>query len=165
MQGFPYREGQGRFRATARVEDLTLDYAPGWQPVTVAGAQVEFDGPALRAAAAAGTLGQIAVRDGWVELADWRESLLVIRADASADAGAARDFFASSPLAPRLGATFARLSASGPLEAEIAMFLPIKQFEDRAINVHGRASSGSATGNSLRRICAASCSAARPRRR
>ncbi len=139
LRGFPYREGQGRFRATARVEDLTLDYAPGWQPVTVAGAQVEFDGPALRAAAAAGTLGQIAVRDGWVELADWRESLLVIRADASADAGAARDFFASSPLAPRLGATFARLSASGPLEAEIAMFLPIKQFEDRAINVHGTA--------------------------
>ncbi|HSG89445.1 MAG TPA: YhdP family protein, partial [Pseudomonadales bacterium] len=139
LRGFPYREGEGRFRATAKVEDLTLDYAPGWQPVTVATAEVEFAGPALRATASAGAIGQIGIRDGWAELADWREALLVIRANATADAGAARDFFASSPLAPRLGATFERLSAAGPLEAEVAMYLPIKQFENRAINVHGTA--------------------------
>ena len=139
LRGFPYREGQGRFVATARVEDLTLDYAPGWMPVTGASAEATFDGPSLRVAASAGNLGQIGVRGAWAELADWREALLVIRANVAADAGAVRGFFASSPLAPRLGSTFERLSASGPLSGEVAMYLPIKQFSDRAINVHGMA--------------------------
>ena len=33
-KGFPYREGQGRFRAVAQVEGAALNYAPGWPQVT-----------------------------------------------------------------------------------------------------------------------------------
>ena len=137
LRGFPYREGQGRFVATARVEDVTLDYAPGWLPVTGLAAEVQFEGPTLHVAADSGRIGELGIRGGRADLADWRDAQLVVRGDVAADAGAVRGFFASSPLAPRLGATLQRLSASGPLTGEVVMYLPIRNFEDRAINVHG----------------------------
>jgi uncharacterized protein (TIGR02099 family) len=138
-QGFPYREGQGRFLATAEVEDLTLDYAPGWPPLTGMTARAEFSGASLRATAATGTVGQMTLRGATAEVRDWLDSLLLIRADATADAGAVHAFLASSPLAPRLGSAFPRLSGSGPIEGEVVMYLPLRQFADHVITVHGRA--------------------------
>lgn len=139
LRGFPYREGQGRFRATAEVEGLALDYAPGWQPVTGVRAHVEFSGPSLQATVAAGAVGGVTIRDATAEIRDWRDSLLVVRADAAADVGAVRSFFAASPLAPRLGRTFQRASGTGPVEGEVVMYLPLRQFADRVITVRGRA--------------------------
>ena len=73
-----------------------------------------------------------------------------------------------SPLAPSLGAGFADLQGSGPVTGELAMYLPIKEFDQRVITVmrtldgvtlqhrqqpyrgrrRDRRSSGSATGRS-----------------
>lgn len=139
VRGFPYREGQGSFHAVARAEGATVHFADGWQPVTGVAATAEFDGPSLKVVASTANIGGIAVRGATAEVADFRESILVVRADAAGDAGSVKEFFATSPLAPRLGAAFARLTASGPVEGEVVMYLPIKQFADRVITVRGMA--------------------------
>lgn len=139
VTGFPYREGQGRFHAEADVEGATLVYARGWQPVTGIAGRVAFDGAAMRISGASGSLGNLTLRDAAAEVADWRNSVVVVRSSAVGDAADVYRFFRSSPLAPRLGATFGRLGAAGPVEGLVAMYLPIKQFADRVFSVQGRA--------------------------
>lgn len=142
-RGFPYRDGQGLFRAAAHAEGLTLAYAPGWPAAEGLAVDVIFEGPGFRASNLRGTVAGIEVPAATAELADWRDSLLILRADLAGDAGAAQRLLASSPLAPRLGETFGRLQASGRLAGEAVMLLPLKQFAERVITV-------SASGRGLR---------------
>ncbi len=139
VRGFPYRDGQGRFVAVAQVQDVTLDYAPGWMPLTSVSGQAEFTGTSMRVSDASGAVGGLRFRDGTAELDDWRESRLVVRAQAAGDAGAVHGFFQASPVAANLGSIFPRLSGSGPVEGEVVMYLPIKEFDRRSVAVRGRA--------------------------
>jgi uncharacterized protein (TIGR02099 family) len=134
-RGFPYREGQGRFAARGRVEDLVLAYAPGWPLAEGLDLDVTFDGPGASATELSGRVAGIEVSGATAQLADWRESLLILRADVAGDAGAAHRFLARSPIGPGLGPTFARLQASGRLAGEAVMLLPLKSFADRVITV------------------------------
>jgi uncharacterized protein YhdP len=138
-RGFPYRDGEGRFWAEADVEGVTLRYGPGWEPVSGLQAQVEFDGPSMEVRNASAIVGGIRVERGDAAVLDWRQGILIIRADATADAGAAQLFLGSSPLGPRLGRVFAKLRAAGPVEGEVVMYLPLREFEDRSITVRARA--------------------------
>ena len=58
-----------------------------------------------------------------------------MRGNASGDAGRAIRLLQSTPLAPSFGAAFADLAGAGPMQGEIAMYLPIKDFEKRVVTV------------------------------
>jgi uncharacterized protein (TIGR02099 family) len=134
-RGFPYREVAGHFFARARVEGLSLHYAPGWPTADNVDLLAEFAGPGFIATDISGSIAGVRVRGARAELADWRESLLVLHAPASADAGAVQRLLARSPLGPKLGPVFARLTAAGPLDGEAVMMLPLKEFASRVITV------------------------------
>jgi uncharacterized protein (TIGR02099 family) len=134
-RGFPYRDGEGRFAARARVEGLALAYAPGWPQAEGLALDATFEGPGLAVSGASGSLASVRIASGTAELADWRESLLIVRADAEGDAGDVQRLLAGSPLGPALGETFARLDAAGRLAGEAVLVLPLKQFADRVITV------------------------------
>ncbi len=137
--GFPYREGQGVFRVTADVQDATLHYAPGWPDAAGLNARVEFRGPGMQVDATAGTVGGLAISAASADVDDWRDGFLVVRAETQADAGAACQFLSASPLATKLGDTFARLKASGPLSAQVVLFLPVHDLDQHVATVQGRA--------------------------
>ncbi|MBM2853591.1 MAG: hypothetical protein HW417_519 [Steroidobacteraceae bacterium] len=134
-RGFPYREGQGRFHAEARVKGVTLFYAPGWPEIRGLDAEIVFDGPAMHALATRGSLAGIAITQAEANSADYRDSIIALRASARGDAGRAIRMLQDSPLAPSLGAGFADLTGSGPVTGELTMYLPIKNFEQRIITV------------------------------
>jgi len=138
-QGFPYRDGQGRFHIVAQVEGASLDYAPGWPQVTDVNGTVVFDGPSMKVVASSARSDGLVARDATAEIPDFRDSILLVRTAASGDAGKVHEFFAATPLAPNLGSLFARLSATGPISGELVMYLPIKQFADHVVTVHGTA--------------------------
>ncbi|MSQ92460.1 MAG: TIGR02099 family protein [Gammaproteobacteria bacterium] len=137
-RGFPYREGQGRFHAEARVKDVTLFYASGWPEIRGLDAEIVFDGPAMHVVATRGSLAGIAIAPAEANSADYRESIIALRASARGDAGRAIRMLQDSPLAPSLGAGFADLTGSGPVTGELTMYLPIKDFEQRIITVMTR---------------------------
>lgn len=139
VRGFPYREGGGRFVASAQAEGVTLDYAPGWVPLTGVSGRVDFTGTSMRVTEASGKAGGLSFSNGRAEIADWKESEVVVRASAAGDAGAVHAFFTASPVAANLGSIFPLLSGSGPLQGDLAMYLPVKQFDRRSVVVHGRA--------------------------
>lgn len=135
VRGFPYREKQGQFRASGHAEDVDLFYAPGWPEVRRIDADFRFDGPGMQVAATGGSLGSVAIENAEAHSADLREAIIAVRGNASGDAGRAIRLLQTTPLAPSFGAAFADLTGAGPVQGEIAMYLPIKDFEKRVVTV------------------------------
>ena len=135
VRGFPYREGQGRFHADARVRGATLFYAPGWPEIRGIDAELSFEGPAMHVVASRGTMAGIAITQAEANSADYRDSIVALHASAHSDAGRAIRMLQDSPLASTLGAGFAGLTGSGPLTGEFTMYLPIKDFDRRVVTV------------------------------
>ncbi|MEX1993842.1 MAG: YhdP family protein [Steroidobacteraceae bacterium] len=134
-RGFPYRESQGRFLASGRATGVNLFYAPGWPEVRGVDTGFTFDGPAMRAHATRGSLGGVAFSQVEVQSGDLRDAILAVRATARTDVGRAIRLLQASPLAPSFGAAFAELAGSGPVTGELAMYLPIKEFEKRVVTL------------------------------
>jgi uncharacterized protein (TIGR02099 family) len=135
VRGFPYREGQGEFHAEGRASGVDLFYAPGWPEIRNVAARFAFDGPAMQVHATGGTLGGIAILQSEAHSADLRDAIIAVRGNAGGDAGRAIRLLQSTPLAPSFGAAFADLAGSGSVKGEIAMVLPIKDFERRVVTV------------------------------
>ncbi|MGH8129947.1 MAG: YhdP family protein, partial [Steroidobacteraceae bacterium] len=134
-RGFPYREGQGRFRASGRATGLNLFYAPGWPELRDVETVFEFDGPAMHAVASRGSVGGVPFTQAEINSADLRDAVFAARGTTRTDAGSAIRLLQGTPLAPSFGAVFADLAASGPVDAELAMYLPIKDFGRRVVTV------------------------------
>ncbi len=135
VRGFPYREGQGEFHAEGRVTGLDLFYAPGWPEIRDLAAKFAFNGPAMQLHATGGTLGGVAIARSEASSADLRDAIIAVRGNASGDAGRVIRLLQATPLAPSFGAVFADLAGAGPVAGEIAMYLPIKDFEKRVVTV------------------------------
>jgi uncharacterized protein (TIGR02099 family) len=133
--GFPYREGQGVFRASGHASGIRLFYAAGWPELQGVESDFEFDGPALHAVASRGSIGGVPFTDAEVQSGDLREAIFAARGRTETDAGLAIRMLQSTPLAPSFGAPFADLTGSGPVKAEAALVLPIKQFDRRVVTV------------------------------
>ena len=134
-KGFPYREGQGRFRASGRATGVNLFYAPGWPEIRGIETEFEFEGPAMHAVASRGSVGGVPFTQAEVNSADLRDAVFAARGRARTDAGNAIRMLQKTPLAPSFGAVFADLAASGPVDSELAMYLPIKDLDRRVVTV------------------------------
>jgi uncharacterized protein (TIGR02099 family) len=134
-KGFPYREGQGEFRATGHASGVSLHYATAWPDLQGVESDFWFDGPALHAVASRGRIGGIAFTGGEINSADLRDAVYAARGTVATDAGPAIRLLQATPLAPSFGAVFADLVASGPVKADVALYLPIKAFDRRVVTV------------------------------
>ena len=136
-RGFPYREGQGLFQASGRATGINLFYAPGWPEIRGVETVFEFDGPAMHAVASRGSVGGVPFTKAEVNSADLRDAIFAARGTTRTDADRAIRMLQGTPLAPSFGAMFAELAGSGPVSAELAMVLPIKDFSRRVVTVMG----------------------------
>lgn len=134
-KGFPYRAGEGSFQVRGHASGIDLHYAAGWPELRGIEADFGFDGPALHAVASRGSIGGVAFSDAEVNSGDLRDALYAVRGSVRTDAGRAIRMLKATPLAPSFGALFAGLAGSGPVRADVAMVLPIKDFDRRVVTV------------------------------
>ena len=134
-KGFPYREGQGLFRATGHASGVNLHFASGWPELQGVESDFSFDGPALHAVASRGRIGGVDFTDAEINSADLRDAVFAARGRAATDAARAMRMLQATPLAPSFGAVFSELAATGPVQADVALFLPIKDFGRRVVTV------------------------------
>jgi uncharacterized protein (TIGR02099 family) len=134
-RGFPYRAGEGSFRARGHASGIDLRVAAGWPELRGVESDFSFNGPALHAVASRGSFGGVPFTSAEINSSDLREAVYAARGSTRVDAGRAVRMLQATPLAPSLGPLFAGLTASGPAQAEVAMFLPIKNLERRLVTV------------------------------
>jgi uncharacterized protein (TIGR02099 family) len=135
VKKLPFKYGEGDLVATAAVRDATLDYYPGFEPLTDASGVVRFHNLGVEGELSSGTVRGLAVRGARVRIEDLKNATIEVDAAAAGDVSEALAYLKGSPLAPNLGATFAQLSASGPAAYSIALSLPVRDPESRDYRV------------------------------
>ncbi len=126
VRGFPYAEGQGRFRVALDIEDGILDYGPGWPRASELSGRVVFDGPTLQSERNTGVVSGIVFQDIDVRMADMRNGELALQAAQTVPLPEILRFLRESPLAEALGPTLGRVTGAGELATELSLMLPVR---------------------------------------
>lgn len=134
-RSFPFRDGEGLFRITGRTEDLTLSYQPGWPVLTGLAVDFEFLNEGLTTSTSRGMVSGLVIEKGTAVFPDLKLGELTVEAQAHGDLGGALKYLQATPLGPKFGETFMRLTGSGATHASVKLFLPIRELENRRIDV------------------------------
>jgi uncharacterized protein (TIGR02099 family) len=137
IKHFPFRDGSGLFLVRCALDGLTLDYGDGWpRAENVAGFAI-FHNEGLSAHLVSGRIGGIALGSAEARFADFKTGELEIHVGAGGDAGDAIAFLRATPLDASAEHSFSNVEAKGPMQAEVELFLPFKDFATRRVLVHG----------------------------
>ncbi len=121
---FPFRGGEGDFTASADARDVTLDYYPGFAPVTGATGAARFHNASIEADVSAAALGGLKVSQATFAMADYKAPVLQVTGKASGDLQKALAYVQASPLGPVVGDVFMSLSGNGPARYDVQLTLP-----------------------------------------
>ena len=124
VRKFPFRGGEGEFKARADVRDASVVYFDGFAPLVGAAGTVEFLNAGLQARLNAGEVGGLRLRDVQFAIADLKEPVIEVDAAGSGDLAKALAVVQGSPLGPQLGAQFMQLSGQGPADYSLRLRLP-----------------------------------------
>jgi uncharacterized protein (TIGR02099 family) len=127
IHSFPFRNGEGDFRATAALRDVAVDYFTGFEPLRGGHGNVEFHNAGFVARLDGGTVGGVRVDRAEVGIADMHDTVVEVAAHASGDLGVALPFAQKSPVGAALGGQFMGLAGSGPAEYTVNLHLPTSE--------------------------------------
>lgn len=122
---FPFRNGEGEFTASAQASGVTIDYYPGFAPLTRASGTAKFRNAAIEADINAGELGGLRVAQAKFRMGDYKSPVLEIAGKAGGDLHKALAYVQGSPLGPIIGEQFMGLAGDGPAQYEVQITLPV----------------------------------------
>ena len=135
VRRFPFRGGEGEFLAVADVAGTTIDYFPGFAPLSDASGTVTFRNAGLTAQVDSGVVGGLEVTRVEATIADLKEPVIDVDAAAAGDVGAALTLLKQSPLGPTLGSQFMQLAGHGPAGYGLRLHLPTRDPRSRDYRV------------------------------
>ncbi|MGH8176043.1 MAG: YhdP family protein [Steroidobacter sp.] len=144
VRSFPFRNGEGEFRARAQVQDAAFSYHPGWTPASGVEADLEFHNEGLHVRASGANVGALHVSEATADVEDLKQAVLVIKATGRGELQDGLRMLKDSPLGPKLGEQFARLNGSGAMQTDLRLHLPIRQMANRDIEVTTRLTNATA---------------------
>ncbi len=136
LRHFPFRDGTGLFLARVRIDGMTLDYREGWPAAENLAVAAEFRNEGMTAQLLKGSIGNLAVHKGDLRFVDFKTAEMQLHAAGSGDAADALGYLRATPLDALAGHAFSTVEASGPMQAEVDLFLPFKAFDQRRVLVH-----------------------------
>src|ERR1700722_18221672 len=131
VRHFPFRDGTGLFLARMRIDGLTLDYREGWPRAENLSVFAEFRNEGLTARLLNGNVGSIAVHKGDLRFVDFKTAEMQLRLAGGGDGADALGYLRATPLDALAEHAFSFCDASGPVQAEVELFLPFKAFDQR----------------------------------
>lgn len=135
LNDFPYEQGEGVFRVELGLQDGVLDYAEGWPRIEALSATVVFDGVSMYSTSNRARIANLSVSDYAVRIDDLRQGLLSLQGRQQVGLNAVFDFLRATPGARALGETLARVTAAGPVAADLRLALPIPHPDDYRLEV------------------------------
>lgn len=126
LDQWPFVDHNGRFEATARLDDARIRFQREWPAVEKVDADVAFIGNGFEVHGR-GELGGVAVDRLSAVLPDYKQGQLSVLASSRADTGKLLAMLRQSPLRRRYGETLDALSASGPADVSFDLLQPLRR--------------------------------------
>lgn len=128
IDDFPFYNNTGHFEVLFDVEDLVLDYQPGWPRIEQLAAEVRFHNNSFYVRKGSGTMLNSKLRNLYARIDDLENtSPLKITGSATGPLSDEIKILTETPLAKNFGETASRLSASGNGQLEIKLAIPIRK--------------------------------------
>ncbi|QNH17542.1 TIGR02099 family protein [Xanthomonas sp. SS] len=131
LDQWPFVDHNGRFEASARLDDGKVRFQREWPAVEKVDADVVFIGNGFQVQGR-GEMGGVPVERLSATLPDYKEGQLSVLASSRAETGQLLAMLRQSPLRKRYGDTLDALSASGPAEVSFDLLQPLR----RDVGVH-----------------------------
>ena len=130
VKDFPFRNGDGVFKARLDVQHATLDYGEHWPRLENINAKMEFDGSGVTIKSNSATISQSKVSNTLVTVADLNSKPLLINIKGDVN-GATQDkvryLLQSPPLRRKFGQFFEDVEASGDSKLHVDVDLSVKK--------------------------------------
>jgi len=131
IRHYPFRDGSGLFLARVHLQGLTLDYQQGWPVAENLSVLAEFRNEGLRLQLAGGHIGKLTLESGKARIADFKTAELQLHTVVDGDAADALGYLRASPIDAAAEHVFSAVEAKGPMSADVDLFLPFREFEQR----------------------------------
>ncbi|WP_295972555.1 YhdP family protein [uncultured Xanthomonas sp.] len=125
LDDWPFADHNGRFEATARLEDAKVRFQHDWPAVENVDASVAFIGNGFEVHGR-GSMGGVPVEQLSAALPDYKEGQLSVLASTRAETGKLLAMLRQSPLHAHYGDTLDALSASGPADVTFDLLQPLR---------------------------------------
>ncbi|MCY7312431.1 MAG: hypothetical protein LH491_02105, partial [Pseudoxanthomonas sp.] len=126
LDDWPFLQQNGRFEASARIEDGRIKFNREWPPLENLSAGVAFLGNGF-SVSGDGELAGVNVDQLKANIPDFAKAELDVEASGGTDAARLLELLRQSPLQKTHGETLQNLSASGPAQATYQLFLPMRK--------------------------------------
>ncbi|KAB8190483.1 TIGR02099 family protein [Lysobacter maris] len=126
LDDWPFRDHQGLFEATARIEQGEIRFQPGWPAVEELDADVRFVAEGFDVSGR-GRIAGVAISRIEAGIDRYVGGRLSVDADGDGDARRLLELLRQSPLDDSIGEHLASLQASGPARVGFALRLPMKK--------------------------------------
>jgi uncharacterized protein (TIGR02099 family) len=124
LDDWPFRHGQGRFEAAARVTEGRLDYLAGWPQARSVEVLARFVGPGMEIRGRVGDIGGVEAREVSAVIPDFKAPVLTIEYAADSDLPGLLGFLGDSPLQERVGADLSQFRFAGPATTRGSIRIP-----------------------------------------
>ena len=125
LDDWPFRQGEGRFEAAARVTGGHLDYLAGWPEARSVDVLARFVGPGMEIRGGVGDIGGVQVREASAVIPDFKVPVLTVDYAADSDVPGLLGFLQGSPLQQRIGADLSRFRFAGPAATRGRIRIPL----------------------------------------
>lgn len=126
LRNFPYHDGKGIFQARVPLRKAQFRFDPHWQPLSDLSLDLLFENDGLYMQGSQGRLGAVnasAIDARIVPLDETAE--LQLSAEITGEGEAVTAYLQDSPLASSVGITLEQVQVSGPLDARLALNIPL----------------------------------------
>jgi uncharacterized protein (TIGR02099 family) len=136
LDDWPFANAAGRFAARARVDDLILDYQPGWPRAEQVGVVADFVDTGLHARVDAGTVRGVDIDSAEATIADLGETVLELSVKGHGSGPALLGFLRATPIGHEHADALDGVSIGGKAALGFNLDLPVHDIT--AIRLDGR---------------------------
>jgi uncharacterized protein (TIGR02099 family) len=125
MDDWPFREGKGRFEASARFENGQVNYMEGWPVARDLQGSVRFLGAAMDLQGSIGNIGGVAAKTVSAGIADMKSAVLEVNYSSDSELPQLLAFLQQTPLQEQIGVDLSQFTFAGAAQTEGALVVPL----------------------------------------
>ena len=134
LERFPFRDGGGIFEVKAHVEEGVVRFNPDWPAFEAVSADLGFTGSGFEVTVQSARSHGLTLTRSRLEMADYREPLLIANGEGVGDHQAALDYLSHAPPGRSVKVLLDGARGQGPVHLALSLRLPLRNIRETQVS-------------------------------